>query len=252
MRAVPEANERLSSAPGGVWRPASADPDHALASIDGSSVGENVTLELWLGPKNNVGATYFRIYLRSGDLGRPREPVIFGMQNSGRYPGFNWVEVLEWRNDLPLDDGRTAQVPPGIERLIFQRLAELVPPGGHLMAEYDSPSRAVTAKALAARVPPAATPLGATLTAAGCGVAFRDWYISEGGREGPRKLQGFRALDEQHERRRGLETIDAIEAFLARSADIDWDVQAQTRPIAQEALERLLERFADALGDRDG
>ncbi len=227
----------------------SADPDHALVSIDGSSVGEDVTLELQLGPRNKVGSTYFRLYLRSDDLGRPLEPVIFGMQNSGRYPGFNWIEVLEWRGDLPLDDGRTVEVPLGIERLIFQRLAELVPPGGHLMAEYDSPSRSVTARALALRVPPAATPLGATLTAAGCGVAFRDWYISEGGREGPRKLQGFRALDDEHERRRGLETIDALEAFLARSADIDWEVQARTRPVAQEALARLLERFAGGLGD---
>ena len=235
-----------------MWRPASADLGHALSAIDGSSVGEDVTLELWLGPRNNVGSTYFRLYLRSDDLGRPREPVVFGMQNSGRYPGFNWVEVLEWRDDLPLDDGRTAQVPPGIERLIFQRLAELVPPGGHLMAEYDSASRSMTAKALALRVPPAGTPLGATLTAAGCGVAFRDWYIAEGGREGPRKLQGFRALDDEHERRRGLETIGALEGFLASSVDIDWDVQARTRPIAQEALERLLERFPEAHGDRNG
>ena len=56
------------------------------------------------------------------------------------------------------------------------------------MAEYDSEARRVTAQALAARVPPLATPLGALMTAVGCGDAFKVWYISEGGREGPRKL----------------------------------------------------------------
>ena len=59
------------------------------------------------------------------------------------------------------------------------------------MAEYESRPRTSTARALAAGVPPVATPLGALLFDLGCGVAFRDWYISEGGREGPRKLQGL-------------------------------------------------------------
>ena len=83
------------------------------------------------------------------------------------------------------------------------------------MAEYDSVARSLTARALSARVPPVATPLGALLFEVGCGVAFRDWYISEGGREGPRKLQGFRALDDDHARTRGLEAAAALEAFLA-------------------------------------
>ena len=225
------------------WRPASSEPAHPLARLDGASVGEDVTLETELGPRNHVGSTYFRVYLRSDELGRTVEPVVFGLQNSGPYPGWNWVEVLRWNDQLHVEDGRGVSVPPGIEALIFERLAELVPPGGHLMAEYESGARWVTAAALAARVPPAATPLGRLLARTGAGVAFRDWYIPEGGREGPRKLQGFRALDEQHARTRGLETIAALEAFLADTADLDWDVQAQTRPLAEEALAELRERY---------
>src|SRR5690606_20448255 len=176
-------------------------------------------LEVWVGPKNHVGSRYFRCYLRS-ELGRTAEPVVFGLQNSGPYPGYNWVEVIDYEDRLPLEDGREVEVPAGIEQRIFARFAELVPPGGHLMAEYDSPARRVTAQALAARVPPLATPLGALLAAVGCGDAFKDWYISEGGREGPRKLQGFRAINEEHARRRGLEMLAALEAFLRSSADL--------------------------------
>ena len=225
------------------WRPVAEQPGHPAARWDGAAVGDDLTLETWLGPVNSVGASYFRLYLNSQELGRSAAPVVFGMQNSGPYPGYNWVEVIEYRDHLLLDGGRAAAVPAGVEQLIFARLAELVPPGGHLMAEYDSTVRRMTARALNAGAPPRATPLGATLAAAGCGVAFRDWYISEGGREGSRKLQGFRALDDQHARRRDEETLAALDAFMRGSADLEWDLQAKTRSLAQEAIEELRSRL---------
>ena len=238
----------LSSYPPGLdarlWQPASETPEAGPARWDGAEVGEDVRLDVWTGPKNNVGARYFRCYLVS-ELGRTAAPVVFGLQNAGPFPGYNWVEVIDYDDRLPLEDGRVVEVPAGIERRIFEQFAGLVPPGGHLMAEYDSPARSMTALALAARVPPLATPLGALMAEAGCGDAFRDWYISEGGREGPRKLQGFRAVDEAHARQRGVETIAALEAFLGRAAGLDWNVQARTRPLALAALERLRERFPD-------
>jgi len=227
------------------WRPASTDPLAGAAALDGTSVGEDVRLEVWLGPRNAVGAQYFRCYLAS-ELGEPVDPVVLGLHASGRLPGECWVEVVEYRNILGMPDGGTVEVPPGIERLIFAALATLVPPGGHLMAEYDSPSRATTARALEGRVPPVATPLGATMRAAGVGDAFRDWYFAEGGREGPRKLQGFRAVDEAHARTRGVEMLDELRAFLRGSADLDWGLQARTRPLAQAAEEELAARFEAA------
>ncbi len=110
------------------------------------------------------------------------------------------------------------------------------------MAEYDSRPRTSTARALAAGVPPVATPLGALLFDLGCGVAFRDWYISEGGREGPRKLQGFRAASEEHARTRGLETIAALDSFLDRSR-IAEDLRALTEPLARRVRDELRERY---------
>lgn len=225
------------------WTLASARPEHPLARLDGVEVGEDVRLRVMLGPRNHVGSTYFRLHFDTSAFGRVVEPLVFGLHNSGPFPGYNWVEVIEWRDVLALADGRAVEVPAAIERRVFQALGTLVPDGGHMMAEYDSPGRVITARALYLKVPPIATPLGALLASAGCGVAFRDWYISEGGREGPRKLQGFRAVNPEHSRTRALETLATLETFLERDDDIDWDVLAQCRPIAQEAMGALREQL---------
>ena len=132
-----------------------------------------------------------------------------------------------------------AQVTEGVERRIFELLATLVPQGGHLMAEYDSKARRVTARALTAGVPPAATPLGALLRSVGCGVALRDWYIPEGGREGPRKLQGFRPVSREHQLERAAQMLTGLETYLAEPSDLEWDLQAKTRPLAEQAIVEL-------------
>ena len=224
------------------WRQAADTPDHTLALLDGADLGGGVTLDVRLGPRSAVGSTYFRCYLATPG-GRTTAPVVFGLQNSGPYPGFNWVEVLDYFASLPLDSGGTFEVTAEVERALFERLAGVVPPGGHLMAEYDSVARTLTARALSARVPPVATPLGALLFEVGCGVAFRDWYISEGGREGPRKLQGFRALNEDHARTRGLEAAQVLDAFLAERGALAEDLRKVTFPLAESVLGELRRRF---------
>jgi len=226
------------------WRPVAADPGHPLAALQGAEVGNGVRLAIELGPKSKVGSDYFRAFLEADGLGRTAEPFLWGLINRGPYPGFNWVEVTGSTDRVPLESGEEVQIPEGIDLAVVQQLGTLVPPGGHLMLEYDSPQRSLTARALTANVPPVATPLGAMMLAAGCGIAFTDWYISEGGREGARKLQGFRALDAAHEERRGRDTFNALEAFMPRMRDLDWDIQAAVRPLAEATLTLLRERFA--------
>ena len=58
------------------------------------------------------------------------------------------------------------------------------------------------------------SPLGFLLFRVGCR-SFRDWYISEGGREGPRKLQGFKPLNQALARERTEALRRQVEAFLA-------------------------------------
>lgn len=230
------------------WRPVSTVPDHPLRAVDGAAVAADVTLAIELGAQNHVGSDCFRAFLVSAQHGATTTPVIGGLCNRGPFPGYNWVEVAYASDRAPLAAGGVLAVTAAIDQRIVQALAAVVPPGGHLMLEYDSPHRATTARALAANVPPVATPLGALMFAASCGVAFTDWYISEGGREGPRKLQGFRALDAAHEQRRGRETVAALEAFLARADGLEAALAALTRPLAEAALATLRARTASPPG----
>jgi hypothetical protein len=223
------------------WAPVSASREHRLARLDGAEVGNGVHLRVELGPRNRVGSGYFRAFLVSDDLGETLEPVLLGLHNSGPFPGYNWVEVIDFRGRVEVAGG-AVEVPAGIDQEIVTALASMILPGGHLMIEYDSAHRSLTARSLAAQVPPVATPLGGMMFAAGC-IAFTDWYIAEGGREGPRKLQGFLAVNDRHVQLRSREMLLDLEAFMERSRDLEWDVQAATRPLAEAAITVLRDRL---------
>jgi len=172
---------------------------------------------VFLGPKNNVGSIYFRLVLRDA-TGRDGEPnLALGLYNQGPFPAYNWLEIIRYEPVIALGPQRLDLRASGAEGPLFAALASLVPPGGHLMVEYDSPAQAETAQGLARGFPPAVTPLGYLLFQAGCR-SFRDWYISEGGREGPRKLQGFVPLDEGVRREKSVLLRREVEAFLAGRA----------------------------------
>jgi hypothetical protein len=83
-----------------------------------------------------------------------------------------------------------------------------------MMVEYDSPEQQDTAHSLALGIPPVATPLGYMLFLAGCGAGFKDWHFAEGGIEGPRKLQGYKALDNQHAQIKAREIAQELTSFL--------------------------------------
>jgi hypothetical protein len=170
---------------------------HPLLGLEGRRLAGG-RLRLLLGPTSRFGALYFRLHLeRDGCLSR--EPVLIGLYHSGPYPGYNWIEVAQVNDHVTFEargvEPAIAIAAAGLRRLMAL-LGELIPPGGHLMLEYESPRWALTARALNLGAPPAATELGELLRAAGCAAHIRNWDIAEGGREGPRKLQGFKPLDE--------------------------------------------------------
>jgi len=171
------------------------------------------------GPVSRYGALYFSLRLeRKGCLSR--EPVLIGLHHTGPYPSYNWIEVAQVNERLTFEGG----VEPDIAisaaslRRLMALLGKLIPPGGHLMLEYESPRWASTARALNLGAPPAATELGELLRAAGCAPSIRNWDIPEGGREGPRKLQGFKPLDEGRARSAREARDRELHDFLARLA----------------------------------
>jgi hypothetical protein len=163
-----------------------------------------------LGPKNNVGSRYFQLFLVGDDGRLDEEPLCLGLQNSGPYPAFNWIELAQWRESL---SGAEPGASPAHSAL-FAALREFAPAGGHIMAEYDSPTHRGTGRILTLRYPPATSPIGYLMFEQGIR-SYRDWYISEGGREGPRKLQGFVPLNEEIAVEKTGALRQEIEALLA-------------------------------------
>ena len=226
------------------WQPIAAGSEHLLSNLDGREVGQGVALVAEAGPRNRAGSERFRLFLKSSDFGVTTLPVAAGLFELGGRTASPWIEVTHYRGQLPLTDGRQVDVPDGILFQVLESLAEQVPAGASLTIEYESPLFAMTAKALAAGAPAVATPLGGIMFAIGCGSRFRDWSAASGARSGRRRLQGFRAANEVFEHRDGTAMLAELEAFMARSKDLDWGVQSQTRPIANATITTLRDRLS--------
>ncbi len=191
--------------------------NHPLAQLEGRPLA-GASLVVMLGPQNRYGARYFQTILRDS-AGRESQPFLLALHQSGPYPSVNWIEVVKLDRTLVFPNQETILSETEMMRL-FGHLSDLIPPGGHMMVEYDSAEWEETRLSISCRVPPVATPLGSMLFRIGCGVAVKDWWFAEGGSEGPRKLQGYKALNEDHRRARAAEMAAELRSFLQRAAPI--------------------------------
>ncbi len=204
------------------WRRATEEPDHPLAALEGRDLA-GARVAVALGPTSRFGARYFALYLSDDGSALSDEPVLRGLHRTGPLPTYNWIEVAETRDRVALPGG--AEVDVDVAAL-FRLLYETLPPGGHLMVEYDSPQRAETARALALAVPAIATPLGAQLFRTGFGARFKDWQIAEGGTEGPRKLQAYKPASTEDAARWRREAAAQLDAFVAGAEEAPEVVRA--------------------------
>lgn len=202
------------------WVPLEQEPDHPLAALHGAETPLG-RLRVFLGPSSRYGARWFRLDADGAML-------LEGLHHRGPLASHCWVEVA---GTAELDDERYAH--------LFAWLRRLVPPGGHLMVEYDSPARADVAAALAAGVPPAATSLGEQLIRGGFAPRFKDWSISEGGLEGPRKLQCYVPSDDGTARVWREDAIRSLHAFLEAATSGEQPVLALARERARRVLKLL-------------
>jgi hypothetical protein len=196
-------------------------------------------LLILLGPQNSVGARYFQLFLRLAN-GELSHAFLLGLHSSGRFPAYNWIDVARYDGVAGFVGGEDIALAGAPEHRLFRLLGDLIPPGGHLMLEYESAHARSTERMLSLGLPPVATPLGYLMYLAGCGASFRDWYISEGGREGPRRLQGFKPLDEASATSKAAAMAAELRAFLAFPARDDrreWEAVA--RRLARRVLSRL-------------
>ncbi len=233
----PQDKRRLEALLSRTWALAQ-EKEHPLGRLQGLSLGPYRLLAL-LGPKNNVGSRYLQLFLVDSEGRMSEEPVAFGLHNSGPYPGYNWMEVFRYEPSLSVQGEPADLRAAGLEEELFQALSALVPAGGHLMVEYDSPAQKESERILGLDYPPVTSPLGYLLFRVGCR-SFRDWYISEGGREGPRKLQGYKPLNEALAEERTEALRRQVQQLLARPESPQHGEYGRTaRRLAGAVLEAL-------------
>jgi hypothetical protein len=143
----------------------------------------------------------FRLYLRDSSSVLSGFPVIKGIYSIGGKDGvkpwmdLEYYEELEFLAEKETKDSLVLSA-NSLDRKLFKYLGNIIPPGGHLMVSYDGEQiiHSNTAKSLSIGIPPAATALGFLIFQGGFEL-IKDWYLSEGGHEGPRKLWGEKAPD---------------------------------------------------------
>jgi hypothetical protein len=231
----PEDRIRIDELLAGKWE---LPGNHPVSHLDGVALGDYRTIAI-LGPKNNVGSRYYQLFLADAGGHLADGALALGLHNSGPYPAFNWIEMTQY-NEAPTLAGQMISLwELGLDRDLFAALSTLVPPGGHIMVEYDSPSHVATERVLTLRYPIATSPIGFRMFEAGVR-SYRDWYISEGGREGPRKLQGFIPLNDEIRAEKTAALRSEIAEMLAlptNGSHREWGRLA--RSLGQQVLDSL-------------
>jgi hypothetical protein len=221
----PSARAHIAGSPKH-WAP---PREHPLIALHGAGVGPYRLVTL-LGPRSSVGSQSFLLLLADAAGELSEIPLALGLFNQGPYPAFNWIELTRYDSTLALGAREVHLDAEGHEAEFFAALSRLVPPGGHMMVEYDSPSQRPTAWMLTLGYPEACSPTGYLMFQVGCR-SFKNWHISEGGREGPRKLQGFKPWNDEIRREktdRLREDLDRFQSLDSNPKHGEWGEIART------------------------
>ncbi len=180
----------------------------------------------------------FELYLHTNNS----STLIFrGLYNAGR-PS---IYVPAWIDGEFIENSTAFTVP--LAEALAEKLGAMIPPGGRLWLAYESfgeegEMMRETRAGLLANVPLMTTPIGFLLYRADCWLGLRDWHFPEGGREGPRKLQGNKAVNTEHMRERAAEIAPELEKFSSASAQEEIAQRAQARAkIVLPAMKLVLE-----------
>lgn len=220
------------------------DPQRDLTALEGLALGTYVLRLGEVQPLRWVEQVRFDVYLEEG--GRlSLAPAFSGVYSAGRpslyVPG--WIDGIFY-DRVGFAGAEVDLIAAGLEGPLMAALGQLIPPGGRMWLAYETfahegPIHQATRQALALSLPLLVTPLGYLLYLAGCWCALRDWYIPEGWREGPRKLQGNKPVDAAHARRRAAETVKVLQDFLSHPPAGDAALIGAACARAQAILEGL-------------
>lgn len=186
----------------------------------------------------------FALYLYNSYGMQSENPVIRGIFSVGGKDGVKpWMDVVysemvtfsvreNFENSVSLRS-------ENLDRRLFQYLGEIIPPGGHIMVSYEEGEKIHndTMHSLNIGIPPVATPLGLLIFLAGFQYV-KDWYLSEGGFEGPRKLWGEKSLNETFVHTFYQKTFHQIRTFLeGKPSSTHKELEVAAKERAKEIVE---------------
>lgn len=226
--------------------------DEGLEALEGKKLGKGYLLRVKLRPRRYVEQKYFEVFILDEEGHESNIPVFSGIYSKGRESlGIKgWVDG-DFYEEVEFSCGGVLNLSKGeIGEELFRILGDIIPDGGSFMVSYELFSREgqvhkLTYRGLFLGIPPIVTPLGYLLFKADCGVGFKDWYISEGGNEGPRKLQGFKAIDRGHLIKGFKRNFEDVEKFLNDDFDLETypflgEIMKIGRKVSMEIKKRLL------------
>jgi len=238
--------------------PAAASAKLLTNSIDSRRLGAFSLVVAEARPiQPRAGWLYVEIALRDRSGAVSISPIAAVIISSGGRWVKPWIEgrlfpIVKFTNRSAVDARGL-----GLEAGIVKVLSGLIPPGGHLMLDYENPGQEETFAELVLGVPPAASYLGSLMFRAGCRGEFKDWYFPEGGHEGPRKLQANKSPDAAASRRAMRKHLRELRAFIRRPPPQDRDTaaivtraKARARSIVRQFWQRVSPDAESARGSR--
>lgn len=215
-----------------------------LDSLNDQTIGSYRLRVEHLGKTRFFDQVNFELYLLDPHANKSESPIFRGLYNTGRPSIYvpAWIDG-EFIEDATLTPNSTLTLTPALSfegrggRLaeqVAQKLGVLIPPGGRFWLAYEAfegegEMMRETRAGLLASIPLVTTPIGFLLYHADCWLGLRDWHFPEGGREGPRKLQGNKAVSVTHAKERASESIAELEKFLISLAPNELIERAQHR-----------------------
>jgi hypothetical protein len=192
-----------------------------------------------------AGWLYVRFDLKDHQGTLSTSPILSGILSGGGRGVSPWLEGRLYPS-VTFPDGVAIDARGlGLEAEIINLIGRAIPAGGHLMIDYEHEGQRETYVELTLGVPAAATYLGSLMFTAGFRGTFKDWYFSEGGHEGPRKLQANKSPDAASLRRATREHLEQLRAFIRRAAPHDRDqsaIVARAKARARSLIRELAHR----------
>jgi hypothetical protein len=217
-----------------------------LEKLQDCSLGPFV-LHIHNQPRRRVGHFDLDIFLKNKKGKRSRDPIVTGIYSKGNPSNelFSWLDIhyLDW---FVFDSGDAGVLSDmkGLAEELFGILGGVIPPGGMIICSYitdvawgiESSIHKQTRRCLqvhSLEIPPAATPIGRLLVAAGCSNIKAGAYDVQGSS----RLAGEKALNTEYEKRFTQKLIKGLEEYLIKEPNAEYaDIEAICRSNAGEIL----------------